>query len=142
MLLDDCNLQAVVTMPAGVFKPYAGVATAILVFQKGGPTKSVWFYEITADGFSLSDTRTPVEENDIPDILKKWPGREEGLHSFRVSRAELAKYEDVLTPGRYREQQAEAVTHDSPNEIIADVLDLEEKIVLNLRNLQKSLVRK
>jgi type I restriction enzyme M protein len=142
MLLDDCNLQAVVTMPAGVFKPYAGVATAILIFQKGGPTKSVWFYEITADGFSLSDTRTPVEENDIPDILQKWPGREEGLHSFRVSRAELAKYEDVLTPGRYREQQAEAVIHDSPNEIIADMLDLEEKIVLNLRNLQKSLVRK
>jgi len=142
MLLDTCDLQAVITMPAGVFKPYAGVATAILIFQKGGSTKSVWFYEMTADGFSLSDTRAPVEENDIPDILQKWPCREEGLHSFRVSRADLAKYEDVLTPGRYREQQAQTVAHDSPVDIIADILDVEEKIAKNLRGLQKELAPK
>src|SRR5207245_2657844 len=76
LLLEECDLQAVVTMPAGVFKPYASVATAILIFQKGTPTKSVWFYEMSADGFSLSDTRTSVPENDIPDILQKWPSRE------------------------------------------------------------------
>jgi len=142
VLLDTCDLQAVITMPAGVFKPYAGVATAILIFEKGGPTKSVWFYEMTADGFSLSDTRTPVEENDIPDILQKWPGRQEGIHSFRVNRADLAKYEDVLTPGRYRERQAEQVAHDSPTDIIADILEVEEKITKNLRSLQKELAPK
>ena len=142
MLLDDCDLQAVITMPAGVFKPYAGVATAILIFQKGGPTKSVWFYEMTADGFSLSDTRTPVAENDIPDILQKWPSREDGIHSFRVRREELAKFDDVLTPGRYREQQAETVDHDSPVEIIADILQTEDRIAEKLDSLRKQLARK
>ena len=142
LLLDECDLQAVVTMPAGVFKPYAGVATAILIFQKGGSTKSVWFYEMAADGFSLSDTRTPVEENDIPDILRQWPSRGEGVHSFRVSREELAKYDDVLTPGRYREQQGRAVDHDSPGKIIADILQAEEKIAVRLRALRNELPRK
>jgi type I restriction enzyme M protein len=142
MLLSDCDLQSVITMPAGVFRPYAGVATAILIFQKGTPTKSVWFYEMTADGFSLSDTRAPVDENDIPDILQKWPKREEGIHSFRVSREELSKHADVLTPGRYREQQAEAVEHDRPIEIISDILEAEERIAVKLRRLQKQLTRK
>jgi type I restriction enzyme M protein len=142
MLLDDCDLQAVVTMPAGIFKPYASVATAILIFQKGGPTKSVWFYEMTADGFSLSDTRTPVEENDIPDILQKWPKREDGTHSFRVSREELGKYDDVLIPGRYRELAAETVEHDRPDEIISRMLSVEENIVKNLHALKKQLARK
>ena len=142
MLLADCDLQAVITMPAGVFKPYAGVATAILIFQKGTPTKSVWFYEMTADGFSLSDTRAPVEKNDIPDILQKWPKREEGVHSFRVSREELAKYDDVLTPGRYREKYAETIEHDTPVEIIGDILEIEEDIAVKLLGLQKQLARK
>jgi type I restriction enzyme M protein len=142
MLLDDCDLQAVITMPAGVFKPYAGVATAILVFQKGGPTQTVWFYEMTADGFSLSDARMPVEENDIPDILTKWPSREEGVHSFRVSRHELAKYDDVLTPGRYREQQAEVMDHDSPIEIVGDILRIEQKIAEKLRDLKTQLTQR
>lgn len=139
MLLDDCELQAVVTMPSGVFKPYAGVATAILVFQKGCTTKSVWFYEMTADGFSLTDTRTPVVENDIPDILQKWPTREEGSRSFMVSRKDLATFDDVLTPGRYREKRAESVNHDSPGSIIDDVLETERDIATRLHMLRKQL---
>jgi len=141
-LLDECDLQAVITMPAGVFKPYAGAATAVLVFQKGGQTKSVWFYEMSADGFSLTDTRTPVEENDIPEILQKWPGREEGSRSFNVSRAELARHGDELTPGRYREQQLQAINHDSPTKIIEGVLRIEQRIVDRLNSLQKELTRK
>lgn len=141
-LLDECDLQAVVTMPSGVFKPYAGVATAVLVFQKGGSTKSVWFYEMTSDGFSLSDTRSPVAENDIPDILQKWPSREEGVHSFRVNREELAKHEDALTPGRYREQHAEVAYHDAPAHIIGDILQTEEQIAEKLRILRKHLAQK
>lgn len=73
MLLTECDLQAVVSLPSGVFRPYAGVATAALIFQKGKPTKSVWFYDLTAEGFSLDDKRTPIEANDIPDLLAKWP---------------------------------------------------------------------
>ena len=142
ILLNDCDLQAVITMPSGVFKPYAGVATAILIFQKNMATKFVWFYEMTADGFSLSDTRAPVDENDIPDIIQKWPKREEGVHSFRVAREELAKYDDVLTPGRYREQQAEVIKHDAPIEIIGDILDAEERITVKLCKLQKQLTQK
>lgn len=141
MLLDECDLQAVVTMPAGVFKPYAGVATSILIFQKSEPTKSVWFYEMTADGFSLSDTRAPVEENDIPDILQKWQNREEGARSFNVEREELAKFDDVLTPGRYREQHHQAAVHESPDEIINDVMQIEEQIAGKLKNLRKHLSR-
>jgi type I restriction enzyme M protein len=141
-LLDDCELQAVVTMPAGVFKPYAGVATAILIFQKSGPSKAVWFYEMTADGFSLSDTRTPVEENDIPDILQKWPNRDEGVNSFRVKRNELAKFDDILIPGRYRKHLAEPVEYDEPGEIVGEILNTEEKIIEMLRSLRKQLTQK
>jgi type I restriction enzyme M protein len=142
ILLDECDLQAVVTMPSGIFKPYASVATAILIFQKNGPTKSVWFYEMTADGYSLSDSRTSVNENDIPDILQKWPNREEGIHSFKVSREEMAEYDDVLTPGRYREKYAEMVDHNTPVEIIADILKSEEQITKMLHVLQKQLAHK
>ena len=141
MLLTECDLQAVITMPAGVFKPYAGVATAILIFQKGGPTKSVWFYEMTADGYSLSDTRAPVEQNDIPDILAKWPGREEGEHSFSVSREALSVYDDVLTPGRYREQASKLIEHASPEALLADVVEKEKAIIERLLFLQEQLTR-
>jgi type I restriction enzyme M protein len=139
LLLDECDLQAVITLPAGVFKPYAGVATAILIFKKGGSTRNVWFYEMTADGFSLSDTRAAVEENDIPDILQKWPGREAGLRSFCVDRKALAAHGDELTPGRYREQLAMRSDHDGPTSIIANILETEEMIAARLRKLRKLL---
>jgi type I restriction enzyme M protein len=84
MLLTECDLQAVVNLPSGAFKPYSGVGTAVLIFEKGTLTKSVWFYDLTADGFSLDDKRTAIEANDIPDVLAKWPGREEGANSYRV----------------------------------------------------------
>lgn len=65
LLLTTCELQAVIALPSGVFKPYSGVGTAIFIFQKGKPTESVWFYELTADGYSLDDKRTPIEANDV-----------------------------------------------------------------------------
>jgi type I restriction enzyme M protein len=72
MLVDKCKLEGVISMPSGVFRPYAGVSTAVLVFQKGGTTDNVWFYDMEADGFSLDDKRQKVAENDIPDIVAKW----------------------------------------------------------------------
>ena len=72
ILVDKCKMEGVISMPSGVFKPYAGVSTAVLVFQKGGTTDNVWFYDMEADGFSLDDKRQKVTENDIPDIIAKW----------------------------------------------------------------------
>lgn len=139
LLLEECDLQGVITMPAGVFRPYASVATAILIFKKGGPTESVWFYEMGADGFSLSDARTPVEENDIPDILERWPTRSESARSFCVTRAELAAYDDVLTPARYREQHQARAEHDPPAEILDEIFQLEEEVLVRLRELKGKL---
>src|SRR3989441_3155786 len=101
LLLTECDLQSVLSLPSGVFKPYAGVATAALIFQKGTPTKSVWFYDLTADGFSLDDKRTPIEANDIPDVLTKWPTREEGVNSYRVPIEKIKENDWSLAAGRY-----------------------------------------
>jgi type I restriction enzyme M protein len=129
MLLTDCDLQAVISLPSGVFKPYAGVATAVLIFQKGIPTKSVWFYDMTADGFSLDDKRTQIEANDIPDIIAKWPQREEGPNSYRVSIKKIKENEWNLAAGRYKPVTNKAVRHDKPTEILSDVLKIENEII-------------
>jgi len=139
MLLTECDLQAVISLPSGVFKPYAGVATAALIFQKGTPTKSVWFYDITADGFSLDDKRTPIEVNDLPDVLAKWPGCEEGPNSYRVPIAKIKENDWSLAAGRYKPVTTEAVDHDPPADILRDVLKLEGQIADRAEKLLKHL---
>lgn len=129
ILLTECDLQAVISLPSGVFKPYAGVATAALIFQKGTPTKSVWFYDITADGFSLDDNRTPIEANDIPDILTKWPSREEGPNSYRVPIEKIKANDWSLAAGRYKPVTTETVNHDAPTDILREVLKVENEII-------------
>jgi type I restriction enzyme M protein len=135
MLLTECDLQAVINLPSGVFKPYAGVATAALIFEKFRnpqsevPSRFVWFYDITADGFSLDDKRTPIEANDIPDVLAKWPGREEGPNSYRVPVEKIRDNAWSLAAGRYKPVKTEGVNHDAPAEILGDVLKLENEII-------------
>ena len=129
LLLTECDLQAVISLPSGVFKPYAGVATAALIFQKGKPTQSVWFYDIAADGFSLDDRRTPINSNDIPDVLAKWPSRDEGPNSYRVPVEKIKENDWSLAAGRYKTVTTEAVNHDLPEEILGDVLMLEHEII-------------
>lgn len=129
MLLTECELQAVISLPSGVFKPYAGVATAALIFQKGKPTHSVWFYDLTADGYSLDDKRTPIEANDIPDALVKWSNRDEGPNSYRVPIEKIKENDWSLAAGRYKPVTTEAVNHDAPAEILGDVLKLESEII-------------
>jgi type I restriction enzyme M protein len=96
ILVDKCKLEGVVSMPSGVFKPYAGVSTAVLVFQKGGTTDNVWFYDMEADGFSLDDKRQKVADNDIPDIIKQWrlchSERSEESERMRLAAEPKAKY--------------------------------------------------
>ncbi|MCI0625398.1 MAG: type I restriction-modification system subunit M [Acidobacteria bacterium] len=136
LLLTECDLQAVVSMPSGVFKPYSGVSTAALIFEKGTATKSVWFYDLTADGFSLDDKRTPIEANDIPDVLAKWPQREEGSNSFRVPIEWIRKNEDLsLAAGRYKAVQIEETNHDNPVKILSEVVNLEEQIAHQAKEL-------
>ena len=149
LLLTACDLQAVISLPSGVFKPYAGVATAALIFQKVGAvapnrpaTQSVWFYDLTADGFSLDDKRTPIAASDLPDVLAKWPTREEGPNSYRVPIAKIQKHDWSLAAGRYKPVVASTVTHDTPAEILGDVLKLETEITRRGTSLLALLGRK
>jgi type I restriction enzyme M protein len=116
-----------------VFKPYSGVGTAALIFEKGAAkskgTKSVWFYDLTADGFSLDDKRTPIEANDIPDVLAKWPEREEGPNSYRVPIEKIRANNGSLAAGRYKPVTTEAVNHEAPAKILRGVLKLEDEII-------------
>jgi len=136
LLLTECDLQAVVNMPSGVFKPYSGVSTAALIFEKGKHAQSVWFYDLTADGFSFDDKRTPIEANDIPDVLAKWPQREEGSNSFRVPIEWIRKNEDLsLAAGRYKAVKIEEANHDNPAKILSEVVNLEEQIAHQAKKL-------
>ncbi len=136
LLLTDCELQAVINLPSGVFKPYSGVGTAALIFQKGRSTQSVWFYDLTADGFSLDDKRTPIGANDILDMLTKWPNRDEGPNSYRVSIERIRENEDLsLVAGRYKPVQAEAMRHDHPAEILSDISRIENEIRVKVERL-------
>jgi type I restriction enzyme M protein len=129
VLLTECDLQAIIGLPAGVFRPYSGVGTAALIFQKSGPTKNVWFYDLTADGFSLDDKRTPIDANDVPDALAKWPEREEGANSYRVPIEKICENNWSLAAGSYKPVSTEAVSHDTPAAILGDVLKLENEIM-------------
>ena len=135
LLLTECDLQAVIGLPSGVFKPYSGVGTAALIFARPSTpssqpvTQSIWFYDITSDGFSLDDKRTPTEANDIPDVLAKWPTREEGQNSYRVPIEKIRDNDWSLAAGRYRPVTTEVVNHDAPAKILSDVLKLENEII-------------
>ena len=136
LLLTECDLQAVISLPSGVFKPYSGVGTAALIFQKGTPTQSVWFYDLTADGYSLDDKRMPIGANDIPDVLAKWPNREEGPNSYRVPIEKIRENDWSLAAGRYKPVTPEPVHHDNPRRIVAEVLAIEARITAKLTRLQ------
>jgi type I restriction enzyme M protein len=104
-----------------------------LIFEKGAAkfrgTHSVWFYDLMADGFSLDDKRSPIDANDIPGVLAKWPKREEGPNSYRVPIDKIRENEWSLAAGRYKLVTTEAVSHDAPAKILSDVLKLEGEIV-------------
>lgn len=139
-LIENNQLEAVISMPSGVFKPYAGVATAVLVFTKGGETKSTWFYEMQNDGFTLDDKRTKIEDNDIPDIIEKYKTKEESKKSFNVKIEDLRENEYNLLPSRYKKiEYAAPVFKHTPNEYVQIMIDNEKKILKNLESLQQKL---
>lgn len=127
------KLEAVISMPSGVFKPYAGVSTAVLVFTKTnhGGTDHVWFYDMQADGYSLDDKRSPVKDNDIADIIARYQNRQNETNrsrteqSFLVSLAEIEQNNWDLSINRYKQVVYEQVQHESPAEIIAEIEQLD-----------------
>lgn len=144
-LIEKHNLHGVISMPSGVFKPYAGVSTAILLFTKTGMggTEKVWFYDMQADGFSLDDKRNPIEENNIEDIVKRYENLEEEKDrkrtekSFFVSKKEIVENDYDLSINKYKEIVYEEVVYEKPEVIIAKIKELEKEIALNLEELEK-----
>ena len=128
-LIERHQLRAVISMPSGVFKPYAGVSTAVLVFTKtgAGGTDKVWFYDMKADGFSLDDKRSPVPENDIPDILARFANPEAEAQrarteqSFFVPKQEIAENDYDLSVNKYKQTEYKAVEYPPTSEILAEL---------------------
>ena len=149
ILVEDQKLDAVVKLPSGVFRPYAGVSTAILLFTKtnSGGTDDVWFYDVRADGFSLDDKRNPVEANDLPDVLTRWavrarrPSASAPAPSSRscVPKADIVAQGYDLSLNRYKEIVHDEVEHRPPLEIIADIEKLEDEIAKGLAELKAML---
>ena len=143
-LVEGNRLEAVISMPSGVFKPYAGVYTGILVFTKTGHggTDKVWFYDMTADGFSLDDKRSPVAENDIPDIIARFRNleaekdRRRTEQSFFVPKAEIVENGYDLSINKYKKTEYKPVEYPSTQEIMADLHELEMQITAGLEELE------
>ncbi|AOU97592.1 restriction endonuclease subunit M [Acidihalobacter yilgarnensis] len=145
LLVEEQKLDAIVSMPSGVFKPYAGVSTAILFFTRtdSGGTDTVWFYDMRADGFSLDDKRAPQpDKSDLPDILARWRNREaeadrpRTAQSFCVPKAEIAANDYDLSISRYKEVEYEAIAYDPPQVILARLAELEAEITDGQRALE------
>ena len=153
LLVEDQKLQAVISMPSGVFKPYAGVSTAILLFTKtnSGGTDHVWFYDMKQDGFSLDDKRTPQpDKSDLPDLLRRWKtlktensklktpelARARTDSSFLVPKAEIVANGYDLSLNRYKEVVHETVEHDTPKKILTRLAKLEDEIAKGRKELE------
>lgn len=146
-LVEENCLEAVISMPSGVFKPYAGVSTAIMIFTKTGHggTDKVWFYDMKADGFSLDDKRNPINENDIPDIIQRFRNREQETQrkrteqSFFVEKQDIVDNEYDLSINKYKEVEYVPVEYPSTQEIMANLHELEMEITKNLAKLDEML---
>ena len=146
-IVDGNRLEAVISMPSGVFKPYAGVSTAILIFTKTGHggTDNVWFYDMKADGFSLDDKRSSVSENDIPDIISRFKnlkgekGRKRTEQSFFVPKDEIISNDYDLSINKYKETEYIPIEYPPTEEIIAKIEEIEVEISKEMTELKSLL---
>ena len=146
-LIEENRLEAVISMPSGVFKPYAGVSTGVLIFTKTGHggTDNVWFYDMQADGLSLDDKRAPVAENDIPDIIERFRNRnleadrERTEKSFFVPKDEIVENGYDLSINKYKKVEYIPVEYPPTGELLADLKALEQEIAKGLEELQEML---
>jgi len=138
MLVENCDLQAVISMPGGVFQPYSGVGTAVLVFLKGGKTENVWFYDLKADGYSLDQRRDFVDgKGDIPDIIEKFKvGRLVSADSILVPYETIKANDYGLSISSYRKVEPDDLVHEDPQVLIGNLSRLEEEIAKELQELK------
>lgn len=153
-LVEKFNLLGVISLPGGVFWPYTGSKTSVLIFERpknsknGAMTKKVWFYRVEADGFELSQVRRPITESDLPDIIAKWPKGDTSdnwygrgakpvkPHSWMATIEQIRANDDYsLTASRYCPYQAEAIEYEKPDELIEQVIELEGQIQSGLKDL-------
>ena len=143
-IVENNRLEAVISMPSGVFKPYAGVSTAVLVFTKTGHggTDEVWFYDMKADGFSLDDKRSAVKENDIPDIVARFHAREAECERKRTEQSFLVPKQEIVDNGydlsinKYKQVEYKPVEYPPTSEILAELKELEQEISQVLEELE------
>ena len=134
-LMEKHKLDAVINMPSGVFEPYAGVSTAIILFTKTGTggTENVWFYNMEAEGYSLDKKRTPIKENDIPDILNRWNSLNSEINRKRTEKSFLVPFDEIkendwdLSINRYKEIVYEEIEYAAPSEIIKEIEALDQE---------------
>lgn len=155
-LIENNQLEAMISLPSGVFKPYAGVSTGILIFTKGSSTDNVLFYDMTADGYSLDDKRNPIKDNDIPDALAKWKrynelyqaNNQEALaaefgdktkKAFMVSADDIIAQKFDLSINRYKEVVYQEKTYEDPKVILGKLKALENEILADLNELEAML---
>ena len=142
LLVDENQLDGVISLPSGVFKPYAGVSTAILLFTKGGKTDDVFFFDVQADGYSLDDKRNPIDADDLPEMLERWQKRDPKKDTDRTSKAFFVNAEEIrqqkydLSLNRYKEQVHKVEEYDPPLVILERMEKLEEEIMVDLRELR------
>jgi type I restriction enzyme M protein len=156
-LIERNQLEAIISLPSGVFKPYAGVSTAILIFTKGGVTDRVMFYDLAADGFSLDDKRSPIADNDLPDAIAKWRTYQDLVmanagsaaidkqfgdktqKAFVVAKTDIANQKYDLSINRYKQVVYQEESYAPPKEILRDLKKLEEEILQDLDELEAML---
>lgn len=142
-IVDNHKLEAIISMPSGVFKPYAGVSTAIMIFTKTGTggTDKVWFYDMKADGYSLDDKRNEIENNDIPDIIERFSNLAEEANRKRTEQSFFVPVEEIrengydLSINKYKEIEYEEVQYDSTQEILLRIRELEMDISAGIEEL-------
>jgi len=146
-ILENNKLEAVISMPSGIFKPYAGVSTGVLIFTKtgSGGTDNVWFYDMENDGFSLNDNRTPIEANDIPDIISRFHHLENETDNKRTDKSFLVPFDEIkandydLSINKYKEIEYEEIEYEDP-EVILNKIVKDEEIINNTLNELKFLI--
>ncbi|MFC1585746.1 N-6 DNA methylase [Fibrobacterota bacterium] len=145
MLVEKNQLEAVISLPSGVFRPYAGVNTAIIVFYKGGKTDNVWFYKVENDGYSLDDKRTPIKESDLDDLVLQWKkkdGKKKTKRTdkgFFVPKSEITDNKYDLSINRYKEEKYEEVEYEPPKVILKKMKVLENEIKQGIIELEEML---
>ena len=146
-IVENNKLEAIISMPSGVFKPYAGVSTGIMIFTKTGTggTDKVWFYDMKADGYSLDDKRNPIDDNDIDDIVERFENLDKEVERKRTEQSFFVDVEEIrennydLSINKYKEIEYEEVVYDEPSVILGRVKKLEDEITKALEELERML---